>query len=670
MARCKLQSGNWKAINKAVLAISLILILNCGLILSQQYFSDVSSLEKLAHFSETFENNQNNWITDNNWINSRIANGSMNITCKNYKLSTGLSYLAVPVDYSRDFEIEASLQIVRGTGAVIFGMNEDFDHYRVELTDKDQFLFIRNLASRKKIEKLMPATSSSNIKSGSYNIITIRKLKNTYYLFINETLAGQFEKISPDGNFVGFNVGLDSEISVDFLKISYFNDRSTPVFADSKDTGKSLDNQTSGPQIVWVSPTAIITPLESYSGRVKTNIKSPSGLKSVMVYLNGVSKGEAEPKLIPDQENIFSVEKLIDFSPGENIVYMVATDGDGVASRSESRTFVNPNAIAPVITWSNPYSPAATTRSEKFDIEVCIKTPTDLKSIRVFVNGEPQGEANAFQPSPGGDCNYIWRFPVFLRNGENSIYVSATNAAGSTPSEKRTLKLLAATNEKRLALVIGNSLYSNKNPLKNPENDANLIEATLKDLGFDFVIKRVNAGKEVMYSAIREFIQKLPEYDVSLFFYAGHGNQVEGINYMIPTDARLEDKSACKYEAIRVDFLLEEFKKYPDKTNIVILDACRDNPYASWSRGSESGFVAMTCTSGTIIAFATAAGATASDGQGANGLYTEELVKQMAVSQPIESVFRRTRVQVRTRSNGAQEPAEYSCLNDEFYFVK
>lgn len=180
----------------------------------------------------------------------------------------------------------------------------------------------------------------------------------------------------------------------------------------------------------------------------------------------------------------------------------------------------------------------------------------------------------------------------------------------------------------------------------------------------------INAGKEVMSAAIREFSQKLPVYNVALFYYAGHGNQVEGINYMIPTDARLEDKTDCKFEAVRVDFLVDEFNKYPENTNIVILDACRDNPYKSWVRGGEAGYKAMTCSSGTIIAFATSEGATAADGDGGNGLFTEELVKQMVIPQTIESVFKRTRVQVRTRSNGKQIPTEYSFLNGDFYFVK
>jgi uncharacterized caspase-like protein len=139
---------------------------------------------------------------------------------------------------------------------------------------------------------------------------------------------------------------------------------------------------------------------------------------------------------------------------------------------------------------------------------------------------------------------------------------------------------------------------------------------------------------------------------------------------MIPTDAILEKPSDCKFEAIGVDFVVEEFERYPDNTNIVILDACRNNPYASWARGGEAGYRAMSFSSGTIIAFATSEGATAADGKGTNGLYTEELVKQMVIPQSVYSVFMKARVQVKKLSNGQQTPTEWNKLNGDFFFKK
>ena len=221
--------------------------------------------------------------------------------------------------------------------------------------------------------------------------------------------------------------------------------------------------------------------------------------------------------------------------------------------------------------------------------------------------------------------------------------------------------------EKRLALVIGNSAYEHGGFLENPVNDANLMASTLMDLGFD-VIKRTNATKPVMESSILDFWRMLATYDVNLFYYAGHGVQVNGINYLLPVDAELEDEFALKMEAVDVGEVVSQFERYPDNVNIVILDACRDDPYRSWMRSNTGGFVAMEAPSGTIIAFATSPGATASDGEGQYGLYTENLTRQIRIEQRIEDVFINTRNIVRKASGGRQNPQEWSQLTGSFYF--
>jgi len=256
-----------------------------------------------------------------------------------------------------------------------------------------------------------------------------------------------------------------------------------------------------------------------------------------------------------------------------------------------------------------------------------------------------------------------------LKEGDNSIYVIAENIAGSTTSDNRTIKFNKAVAEKRLALVFGNSDYSSGSSLKNPVNDANLMEATLKELGFD-VIKQINSGKDEMLNSIREFSRKLSDYNVALFYYAGHGIQVDGINYLIPVDAKLENKDDSKWEAVAVTTVTDEFKNNSANTNIVILDACRNNPYRSWARGGEQGFKALAPINGSIISFSTSEGATAADGDGANGLFTQELVKQMVIPQQIESVFKKTRKEVVDRSKGQQTPTEWSYLTGDFYFKK
>jgi hypothetical protein len=223
------------------------------------------------------------------------------------------------------------------------------------------------------------------------------------------------------------------------------------------------------------------------------------------------------------------------------------------------------------------------------------------------------------------------------------------------------------TKERRLALVIGNADYQHSGKLKNTVNDANLMARTLDELGFD-VIKKTNATKSEMEQTILDFSRELGKYNVALFFYAGHGIQLDGTNYLIPVDARLDDKLAASFEAVDVGKLVSQFERHPNNVNIVILDACRNNPFKSWSRGGENGFKAIPAPSGTIIAFATGEGATASDGASENGLYTSHLVKQMKIPQRIEDVFIQTRVDVRTNSKNQQSPQEWSQLTGKFFF--
>jgi uncharacterized caspase-like protein len=263
----------------------------------------------------------------------------------------------------------------------------------------------------------------------------------------------------------------------------------------------------------------------------------------------------------------------------------------------------------------------------------------------------------------------MWKPQIILKEGNNSVYVLAENVAGSTTSENRIIKFDKTVQEKRLALVFGNSNYTDGTRLKNPVNDADLMEKTLRELGFD-VIKRLDSGRDSMMRSIREFSRKLSDYNVALFYYAGHGIQVDGVNYLIPTDAKLENKDDCKWEAVAVNTVTDEFKKNSANTNIVILDACRNNPFRSWARGEEPGFKALSPIIGTIISYSTSEGTTAADGEGANGLFTEELVKQMIIPQQIEGVFKKTRLAVKERSRDQQIPTEWSYLTGDFYFKR
>jgi uncharacterized caspase-like protein len=226
----------------------------------------------------------------------------------------------------------------------------------------------------------------------------------------------------------------------------------------------------------------------------------------------------------------------------------------------------------------------------------------------------------------------------------------------------------AATGERRVALLVGNSRYTDA-PLKNPANDARAMSATLRERGFD-VILRVDATKQQMESAIIEFGEKLTEGATGLFFFAGHGMQVQGRNYIIPTDAKLTSEQRIKLETIDIDAVLDQMQGARSKVNVVILDACRNNPFERRFRSASGGLAQINAPEGTLIAYATAPGRVAADGEGDNGLYTNELLKALRTpGLKVEDVFKQVRINVARASNGAQTPWEASSLVGDFYFI-
>ena len=234
-----------------------------------------------------------------------------------------------------------------------------------------------------------------------------------------------------------------------------------------------------------------------------------------------------------------------------------------------------------------------------------------------------------------------------------------------------TLLLSAAAAEAadpmRIALIIGNSAYR-ESPLRNPVNDAKAMAAALTEQGFT-VILRQNASKTEMEKGIADFGEKLQEGATGLFYYAGHGMQVSGRNFLIPIDAEIKSEQRVRLETVDVDVVLDQMTAAKSKVNMVILDACRNNPFERRFRSVGGGLAQINAPEGTLIAYATAPGKVAADGTGENGLYTEELLR--AVRQPglkVEEVFKTVRANVTRRSNGAQTPWEASSLVGDFYF--
>lgn len=237
----------------------------------------------------------------------------------------------------------------------------------------------------------------------------------------------------------------------------------------------------------------------------------------------------------------------------------------------------------------------------------------------------------------------------------------------------------AAQGERRIALVVGNGAYQSAGALANPVNDAGDMSSALKNLGFE-VILGTDLDKRAFEGKLREFARALPKADVALLFYAGHGLQVGGRNYLIPVDAQLQTERDLDFEGVSLDFVLKQMELDRDgKTSIVLLDACRDNPLArnlARTMGTRSaavgqGLAQVQAGVGTFVAYSTQPGNVALDGQGRNSPFTAALTKALAVpDRTLTSIMIDVRKDVLAVTSGRQVPWDHSALTGEFYFQR
>jgi hypothetical protein len=224
--------------------------------------------------------------------------------------------------------------------------------------------------------------------------------------------------------------------------------------------------------------------------------------------------------------------------------------------------------------------------------------------------------------------------------------------------------------ENRQALVIGCSTYDHSTPLTNPLNDANDMESKLKELGFD-VIKKIDPTQKELKIVIDEFGEKLKGADVGLFYFAGHGVQVKGLNYLVPRDANITSEKIVEYDCVEANRVLAHMEDTHVPVKIMVLDACRNNPFErSWGRGiGQRGLATMNAPKGSLIAYSTSPGTTASDGDGKNGLYTEALLNHIdGKGTPVNTMFQKVRLEVMEKSKEEQVSWESTSLTADFFF--
>ena len=228
--------------------------------------------------------------------------------------------------------------------------------------------------------------------------------------------------------------------------------------------------------------------------------------------------------------------------------------------------------------------------------------------------------------------------------------------------------LTTADSGRRSALVIGNAAYASK-PLRNSVNDARAMSSTLRELGFSVELLE-NATQKEMKKAIDRFGEQLRDGGTGLFYFSGHGIQVSGRNYLIPVKYSITSEDDVEYESVDAGRVLAKMKTARNGMNIVILDACRNNPFPSSFRSASQGLATINAPSGTFISYATAPGSVASDGSGNIGLYTGELIRHMkSPGLKLEEVFKKVRADVQKKSSDKQVPWDASSLTGDFYFV-
>jgi len=230
--------------------------------------------------------------------------------------------------------------------------------------------------------------------------------------------------------------------------------------------------------------------------------------------------------------------------------------------------------------------------------------------------------------------------------------------------------LLAQAAPRKVALVVGNGAYK-AGPLKNPVNDAEDVAAALKEAGFETILVK-NAGLADFERAVKGFSSKLAGAETGLFYYSGHGLQIDGMNFLVPVDSRIDDGASAKAQSVAVDSVIGKMESSGIKTSLVFLDSCRDNPFLAATRSGSRGLaiVATPRTLNSLVAYATSPGDVAADGEGRNGVFTGAFLAQLrSPGLELAELMRRVRAEVARASAGRQQPRVDDGMKERFYFT-
>ncbi len=423
--------------------------------------------------------------------------------------------------------------------------------------------------------------------------------------------------------------------------------------------------------ITWQNFTQSDTNIYKLTTRIISSVKSKNPITEVELNVNGISDKDFE--IINAGSNYrVNIDKEINLLEGLNEVYITAkTEKEKLKSEVKIiRAQKDPNK--PEIIWLNPVEKESAQLIPEVEIKFQIMSVVLLDTVQVYINGKLNRGFTLIEKEKDGNDITI-KYKMKLQADSNSIYILARNSGGTTISETRSIIFKSKIiDQKRVALIVGNSDYKNGNKLVNPKNDASDIAGALKRLSFEVELL-VNADEKPLGLAVERFGEKAKNADIAFFYYAGHGVQVNGNNYLIPVDANIKEENQVKFSCLDANLVLAKLESAESKVNIIVMDACRDNPFErSWTRSTKGrGLATMDAPVGSLVAYATQPGNTAADGSGKNGLYTSALLKYIERSDlSLFEIFMNVRIKVLEDSNKQQQPWESSSLTKNVYLLK
>ena len=400
---------------------------------------------------------------------------------------------------------------------------------------------------------------------------------------------------------------------------------------------------------------------------IELEVNSDSKIEEINILVNDIK--DRGIKTVNSNKYDLTVNQIVTLNEGENTIKVIVQNAAGTTQEEKTVIYHPKGSDLPSIEW---LAFDATTDKKEYQMKLGIKSKSKVEEVNITLNGELSRGINTVTTD---EYNMTIARTLILREGLNRIVVCVRNEDGQSTSEKEILyeenDPTPVFKDKRIALIIGNSDYSNPEmQLKNPVNDAQDIAEKLEHLGF-YVILKCNATYNEIDAALAQFELQAAGYDAALFYYAGHGISKDGENYLLPINIDNLTEGSLKDKCLPASRVLNQMEATNCKLKIAVLDACRNDPLSRrWHRGTgKVGLSMMDSPDGTIIAFSTAPGHTASDGNDRNSPYTEAFLEALDRSNlDILSFLQTVGALVKEKTHQSQIPWMSSSFTGSFYF--